>query len=418
MTRHLLLLALLPLGAQAGELADLLHATLAHPQIESARLQRQSAEAQAVAQDGRLWGQASLNAGWRRYEGPHVVGYYAPGAGPLPPIDRDIASLGINYALPVDLAGVIAAARERARFDVRAAELLERQQSLAKLHQAATAWLTLRALSERQAALAAYRKRVEASHARIVEEVRLGKTAAVEAKNAESELARLVAEQAALDGHVAEARAALAEAAGRGATVTAGEIAVPAWADAAPEATLAAGLADAHADAAAAQAKEARRALYPRLDLMADYGEQFGAGSNRDTWSVGVAASLPLGVTPYRQAEAQRLAAEAGTAGRAAARREAERQLTALRAAYDAALADAEAAAREATYREDLVRVQNEMARLGSQTLENLFRHERDLLDARSRRAEALARAAAAWSAAQVVIGLAPETYIARLDPK
>lgn len=420
MTRPLFLVvfALLPPLALAGELADLLAATLDHPQVQAARLQRQAAETQAAAQDGRLWGQGNVNAGWRRYEGAHVLGYYAPGSGPLPPIDRDIASLGVNWSLPIDLAGVIAAGRERARGDLSAARLAETQQQLFKLHQAAGAWLSLQALEARRQALAAYRKRVEATHARLLTEVRLGKTAAVEGRNAESELARLAAEAAALDGRIQEARASLAEASGREAGEVAGEIVVPAWSAAETGVTLPARLADARAEAAAAQAREARRTLYPRLELVADYTEHFGAGTHRDTWSAGLVASLPLGATPYRSADAQRLAAEASGAGREAARREAARQLVSLKAAYDAALADAAAVEREIAYREEVVRVQHEMARLGSQTLENLFRHERDLLDARSRRAEARARAAAAWSAAQVVIGLAPETYIATLDPK
>lgn len=425
MTKRACLLAalalLLPL-AQAGELADLLAATLNHPQVEATRLQRQSAEAQAAAQDGRRWGQGGVSAGWRRYEGPHVLGYYAPGTGPLPPTDRDIASLGVNWSLPVDLAGVIAAGRERARGDLAAARLAETQQQLLKLHQAASAWLNLQALGERSKALAAYRRRVEATHARLTQEIHLGKTAAVEGKNADSELARLAAEQAALDGRILEARASLAEASGREVSREvermSGDIGVPAWMDSPPESTLPARLADSRAEAAAAQSREARRALYPRLDLVADYNEHFGAGTNRDTWSVGLAASLPLGATPYRSAEAQALAAEAVGAGREAARREATRQLASLKAAYDAAQADAAAVDQEIAYREDVVRVQHEMARLGAQTLENLFRHERDLLDARSRRAEAQARAASAWSAAQVVIGTPPETYIASLDPK
>lgn len=420
MHKHLLPipLLLLPLLTGAGELADLLHAALAHPQVESARLQREAADTQVAAQDGRLYGQGSLFVGWRRYEAPHVLGYYAPGTGPLPPVDREIGSVGLAYILPVDLTGVISAARERARHDARAAALSEAQQRLAKLHQTLAAWAILQGLNERQAALAAYRKRVEATHQRILHEVRLGKTAQVEAKNAESELARLAAEQAALAGRMQEARAAVVEATGRDVAVLGVEVPLPAWTSVDLDASLPTALAAARADAAAAQALEARRALYPKLDLVADYTEHYGAGTHQDAWSVGMVATLPLGVSPYRQADAQRVKAMAEAANRDAARRETERQLTSLKAAYDSAVADAAALEREIAYREEVVRVQHEMARLGSQTLENLFRHERDLLDARSRRAEARARAAAAWSASQVVIGLAPETYIATLDPK
>jgi outer membrane protein TolC len=421
MTARLLpaVLVLLPLAAQAGPFADALQATLSHPQTRAARLQADAARAQESAIAGRYWGQANLNAGWRRYEGPHVVGYFAPGSGPLPPIDRSIASAGLNYSLPVDVFGAIAASRERAGNDAQAAELAARQQTLGKLHQTATAWLGLQALSEREAAVRAFRQRVEATAARTQAEVRLGKTAAVEAKNAQSELARLAAEEAALAGRIAEARAGLLEASGVEAPAAlSGQILVPAWEAIAADATLPVNLADARGRAAQAQAREAKRALYPNLNLVADYTDNWGNGAHRDTWSLGAVVSLPLGATPYRQAEAQRLAAEAAGASREAARREVERQIAVLKSAYDAALADAAAVEQEIAYRQDLVAVQHEMYRLGSQTLENLYRHERDLLDAVSRRAEARARAALAWSAAQTLAGLDSATYIAKLDPK
>jgi len=128
--------------------------------------------------------------------------------------------------------------------------------------------------------------------------------------------------------------------------------------------------------------------------------------------------SLPLGATQYRQADAQRLNARAAAEQSEAAARDSTRQLANLRAAYDAAAADALAVDKEAAYREQVAAVQREMQRLGSQTLENLFRHERDLLDARFRLAQARARAGAAWSAAQVLTGLPTENYIARMDAK
>lgn len=419
MNKTIVLLALMPLVAQAGPLADALTATLAHPQAQAARLQAEAARGEQSAIAGRLWGQASLNAGWRRYEGPRVVGYYAPGSGPLPPVDNDIAMAGLTYSLPVDLFGAIAAARERAGNDTQAAEFVARQQTLSKLHQTATAWLGLQALAEREAALRAYRQRVEATHDRIQAEVRLGKTAAIEARNAQSELARLHAEEAALAGRVQEMRASLREASGSEPSVPiAGEIVVPAWEAIAAETALPVNLAASRSRAARAQALESKRALYPSLNLVGDYTVNWGGGAHRDTWSLGVVASLPLGATPYRQAEARRLAAEAAGASQEAARRETERQIASLKIAYDAALADAAAVEREIEYRREVVRVQNEMVRLGSQTLENLFRHERDLLDAVSRRAEARARAALAWSAAQTLAGMDSAAYISRLDPK
>ena len=73
---------------------------------------------------------------------------------------------------------------------------------------------------------------------------------------------------------------------------------------------------------------------------------------------------------------------------------------------------------REIAYREEIAHVEQNKQRLGNQTLENLFRHERDLLDAHYRLAQARGRAVAAWSAAQVLTGLPVETYIARMDAK
>jgi len=132
---------------------------------------------------------------------------------------------------------------------------------------------------------------------------------------------------------------------------------------------------------------------------------------------VGGVVSIPLGGSPYRLADAQRLNAEAAREQGEAARRDGARQLATLRAAFDAAQADACALEKEAAYREQVAEVQAEMQRLNNQTLENLFRHERDLLDVRYRLAQARARAAVAWSSAQVLAGMAPETYIARWEP-
>ncbi len=425
MIKHFLTLllwfpALVQADAGSTRLAELLRATLNHPQVEAARLHRSAAENEAAAERGRLFGQVELNAGWRRHEGPRILGYYAPGAGPLPPTDREVASLGISYVLPVDLAGELAANRERARHDVRAAELFEARQRLSKLHQTTESWLALQVWTERQQALDAYRKRVESTHARILNEVRLGKTAVVEARNADSELARLAAEQAALDGRLRDILAQLAEATGEEFAGLNGQfssvIPIPDWQAATPDATLVARQAEARMEAADAGARAARRALYPKLDIVADYSDQFGADTHRDTWFAGVVASLPLDITANRKADARRFSAAAATAERESARREARRQLTALRASYDAARADAIAVEREIAYREDVVRVRHEMARMGAQTLETLYQHERDLLDARTRLAEARARATLAWSAAQVLSGMDADHYISQLD--
>jgi len=406
-------------SAQAGELGDLLRAALEHPQIQAASAQADAAQAQKDATDGRYFGSASLSAGWHRYEGQRVVGVFVPGAPGLPLVSDRVTQAGVNYSLPVDLFGVIAASRERAQQDLNAAQLATRQQTLLKLHQAASAYFTLQALLRQKEALTPYRNRVEATVTRVRQEVALGKAAGVDASYAESERVHLVADETALNGAIAQAQADLAEASGRERFYPAVPATqAPPWEDVAADVSLPARLAQAREAAARAQADEGRRALYPSLSMDANFFRNIGGGDDRDTWQMGGMVSLPLGVTAYRQAEAQKLAAQAAAGQSSAARREAERQLVSLRAAYDAARADIVAMEKEVAYREQVVEVQSEMQRLGSQTLENLFRHERDLLDARYRLAQAQARAAAAWSSAQVVIGLDAETYIARMDPK
>jgi len=222
-----------------------------------------------------------------------------------------------------------------------------------------------------------------------------------------------------LSGALIQAQADLEEAGSREKFLpTRADIPVPAWEDATPDATLPARIAQARSEAARAQADESRRALLPLLSLDANYFRNVGGGDHRDTWAVGGMVSLPLGVTQYRQADAQRLNARAAAEQSEAAARDSARQLANLRASYDVAAADALAVEKEVAYREQVAAVQREMQRLGSQTLENLFQHERNLLDARYRLAQAQARAGATWSAAQVLTGLPTENYIARMDAK
>lgn len=413
-------LAVLMLGpVQAGELGDLLQSALSHPQARAAASQAEAARAQKEAATGRYFGSAALSAGWHNYEGQRVVGVYTPGTPGAPLISDRIGQAGLAYSLPVDLFGVIAANRERAQHDLDAAELVARQQTLLKLHQTSSAYLTLQALLKQREALAVYRQRAEATHRRIRKEVDLGKTAGVDARYAESELARLAANEAVLSGALVQAQADIEEAGSREKFLpTRADILVPAWQDASPDATLPARIALARSESARALADENRRELLPALSLDANVFRHAGGGDTRDTWAIGGVVSLPLGVTQHRKADAQRLNARAAAEQSEGAARDSRRQLANLRAAYDAAAADALAMEKEVAYREQVAAVQREMQRLGSQTLENLFRHERDLLDARFRLAQAKARAGAAWSAAQVLTGLPTEDYIARMDAK
>lgn len=405
------------LAVQAGELADILHETLQHPQLRAASMQTGAAEAQKDAASGRYFGNAALLAGWHRYEGPRVVGVYTPGQPGLPLTSSHISQAGVNYSLPVDVFGVIAANREKAQQDLAASQLLERQQTLLKLHQAASAYFNLQALLQQKEALIRYRQRVEASHTRIRKEVELGKAASVDARYAESEMLRLAADGTALQSAISQTQADLQEASGRE-NFLPGDTALtpPDWDEAELETSLPAQIATAREAAALAQANENRRALYPSFNIDANYFRNYGGGDDRDTWTVGGVISLPLGVSAHKQAQAQNLAAQAAAEQKQAALRDSARQLTNLKSAYQAARADMTAMKKEIEYRDQVVAVQREMQRLGSQTLENLFRHERDLLDAHYRLALSSARAAAAWSSAHVLAGTAPETYIARWE--
>ena len=404
-------------SAMAGELGDLLRNSLQHPQVRAAANQTEAAQAQSDAATGRYFGSAIIAAGWHGYEDKRVVGLYAPGAPILPLVSDRIVQSGVNYSLPVDVFGVIAANQERAGHDLRAAGLLGRQQALLKMHQAATAYLTLQSLLKQREALMLSRKRVEITYQRVRREFELGKAAGVDARYAEAELARLNADEAVLTGAMAQAQADFAEATGRSQFLpTVSKIHVPRW-ETGSDDSLAVQIAEARQQSAQALADESRRSLFPTFAIDANYfRNSVPGGDHRDTWAIGAVVSVPLSVSQRRQVSAQEFTAAAAADQREAAARDAERQLASLRAAHESGLADAAAMESEVSYREEISHVQQTMQQLGNQTLENLFRHERDLLDARYRLAQASARAAAAWSAAQVVNGLAPEVYISQMD--
>jgi outer membrane protein TolC len=404
-------------GATAGELGDLLLSTLQHPQVLASAKQTEAAQAMQDAAFGKYFGSAILSIGWHRYEDKRVVGVFAPGRTEASLTSDRIAQTGVSYSLPVDVFGVIAANKERAQHDLRAAELLGRQQTLLKLHQAANAYLTLQSLLKQQEALQTSSKRVEATYRRVRKEFELGKAAGVDSRYAESELARLKADEAVLGGAVAQAQADIEEATGQSKLLPSPvQVHIPAW-EASTESSLPVQIAEARQQAAKAQAEEGRRALLPTFSLDANYfHNNIPGGESRNTWAVGGVISVPLGVSQYRLTSVQKLTAAAAAEQSEVARRDTERQLASLRAAYDAGVADAAAMEAEVSYREEIALVEQNMHRLGNQTLENLFRHERDLLDARYRQAQARARATAAWSAAQIVIGLPTDTYIARMD--
>lgn len=414
-----LLTCVLAGGVHAGELAELLSTVVLHPTVRATGRQIEAAQMQVEAASGRYYGSAVVSAGYHTYEDNRVVGVFAPGRTLASLTSKQIGQIGLSYSLPVDVFGVIASSKERAKNDVQAAALLSRQQVLMKMHQAANAYVTLQSIAIQRDALGQARKRIESTYERVRAEFNLGKASGVDFKYAESEVARLKADQAVLDGASAQVQSDIQEATGITDFVPKQrDISVPTWLNPAQD-TLTVQIAKTKQRSAFALADEARKSLRPSFNLDVSYSYNANmASDHRTVWALGGTINIPIGVSQYRQVDAQELAAAATAEQTDAAVRDSERQVTSLHSAYDTALADAQAMETEIAYREEVAHVQQSMQRLGSQTLENLFRHERDLLDARFRLIQSKARAAAAWSAAQIVIGIAADAYITQMDTK
>jgi outer membrane protein TolC len=412
----LLTLMLASAAAQAGELADLLRASLDHPRAAARAGEVAAAGDDLKAAEARYYGQGSLVAGLSRYEHPRVVGMFTPGDPTPADTSRDIARAGVVYSLPIDLFGVVAKARERAESNLQAARLGQTQDRLARLHQAAAAWFRLQALRRQAEALGKLKASVTAFRDRLVKEVALGRSARVNLRLAESEYQRVLADEAQLAAQVDTALAELEEASGQRRQPGDATIPLPAWREPALAEALPVKLAAARAAGARARAEESRRGNRPQLSLNGSWFDQHGNGADNAVWEAGVQVALPLTPSGWRATDAEAARARAAEDERQAVERETARQLASLKAAYDSARATLTALEAEVAYRTEVVTVEREKTRLGAQTLENLLRTERDLLDAEYRLASSRAQAAYAWSAAQVLAG-APETeYIATLD--
>jgi outer membrane protein len=414
-----LALALAAVGARAGDLGDLLRASLDHPRAAARAGDVAAAGEDLKAAEERYYGQGSLVAGLSRFEHPRVVGVFTPGVDTLPAdTGRDIARAGVAYSLPVDVFGVLAKARERAGDNLQAARLVQSQDRLARMNQAASAWFRLQALIRQGEALAKLKASVTAFRDRLIKEVALGKSARVNLRLAESEYQRVLADEAQLAAQVETAQADLLEAAGLRRRPADADIPLPAWRDIPVAETLPVKLAATRASAARARAEESRRGNRPQLSLNGSWFDQHGGGADNAVWEAGVQLSLPLTPSGWRQTDAESTRALVADDERRAVERDTAKQLATLKAAYDSARAGVDALEAEAAYRTEVVAVEREKTRLGAQTLENLLRTERDLLDAEYRLAAARAQAAYAWSAAQVLAGMPEAEYIKTLDPR
>jgi outer membrane protein TolC len=403
-------------GAQAGELGEVLHGALNHPAIAAQRGQAEAANLQVESASARYFGAGTASADNATFENDRFLGVLNPSGFANPPFARNQFHYGASYSLPVDLFGVIAANRDAARQDLAVAELALRQETLLHLHDALTAYVQLQALQVQTAALAVQRQRVAVTAERVAAQVEAGALAASDLKLAQSELARVDAERVRLDGEREQALAALEEASGRHQLPAATATRVPPWQAAAVKELLPVRIATAREQSVAAQALAERRALWPALSAGADYFEYAGGGHGQETWSVGARLSLPLDLSAYRRAAGAEARAAAAHDDTTAAQRRTQSQLVALRAAYDAALADIAAVGTELDFREQLVAQQEELAKVGTQTVENGLRDERDRVEAQARQAQARVQASEAWSAAQVLNGVTPEAYIQALD--
>ncbi|MBD3649568.1 MAG: TolC family protein [Pseudomonadales bacterium] len=273
--------------SQAGPLGELLRAALDHPGIEAKRMEVRAAEETLSAETSRYFGSGELSAGWNRYEDNRLVGPFVPDLlmGPIPQ-DREIVRYGISYRLPLDIFDVIGAARDKAKNDIEAARLAERQQTLLKLHQVTTAWVQLQALDRQQAGLQKRYQTLGRTMERVQAEVELGKAAEVDLRLAESELARVEADRVRLTGSIRQARAQLIEATGQSGLTVSGEIYVPPWQTVEIEETIPVRLQGAVADAAKAQSEQVRKSLWPGVSLGGDYYEFDGADVNPASWRV------------------------------------------------------------------------------------------------------------------------------------
>lgn len=412
------LLALASVSVQAGDLADLLLASLEHPRATARAGDVAAAGDDLKAAEARYYGQGNLVAGLSRYEHPRVVGMFTPGDPTPADTSRNIARAGVIYSLPVDVFGVVAKARERAESNLQAARLNAEQDRLSRLHQTAAAWFRLQALGRQSEALAKLKASVTASRDRLTKEVTLGKSARVVQRLAESEYQRVLADEAQLASQFETALAELEEASGQRRRPGDFAIPLPAWRETALAETLPVKLAATRAQAARARAEESRRGNRPQLSLNGSWFDQHGGGADNAVWEAGVQLAVPLTPSAWRSSDAEAARARVAEDERRAAERETVKQLASLRAAYDSARATVAALEAESTYRTEVVTVEREKTRLGAQTLENLLRTERDLLDAEYRLASSRAQAAYAWSAAQVLAGAPEAEYIETLERK
>lgn len=406
----------LSVPAAAGELGELLRATLDHPAIGAARLRSEAARASLSAERSRFLGAGAAFADTTRYEDQRFFGVLSPEAFAAPPFARDVSRYGIAYSVPVDLAGALRASRAAAAHGLAAAQLAERQTTLLKLADTVSAYVQLQALLHQQRVLAVQRERVERTFERVARQVEIEQASTAELKLAEAELGKLRSDEVRLSGAIQQTQAQLFESSGRRLLPGSADIRIPDWDTRPPDSLLPAAVADEQARAASAQAQAQRRALWPGVSAAADYTQFEGDGESTDAWSVAAKLTLPIDPAGWRRAGAASAQAEAAVQASLDALRQTERDWSKLAASYISALADAEALRAEVAAREEVVRVQAELQRVGMASLEDFLRQQRDQLEAESRLSGAEAQAVMSWTAGQILAGTNADRFIETLD--
>jgi outer membrane protein len=406
--------------AQASDLTDLLRQTLDNPGISARELQSQAASDDATAANMRYFGQASVFAGQTRYESPRIVGVFAPGVTPLPvPVSNDITQYGVNYHLPVDVFGSIAAERNQAQAGRATAQLLERQETLLRLHQTLGAYVRLQALAAQSQALQAEQKQLEVYADRVREEVKLGRTAKIDLSLVQSDLARLAAQQAIFSGNQRAAVAALKASANATNPVISADIDVPALQNTDAQASLPVLLAKEQEKSADAANQKAHRNLYPAFSVDSQYANFNGGGlvtQPHNVWSVGINMNIPIDPVGMKSASAASQRAQVAQQQAQAAQADTIAQIATLEANYQSAIGNASALAAEVEHRQEVVTIQREKWQLGASTMDELLYQERNLLDVQYAYADARAQAATAWSGMQVLLGTPSAEYIHSLE--
>jgi outer membrane protein TolC len=402
---------------QAGELAELLRDSLEHPSVNAAQLAGDARQRELDAETGRYFGSGALFADASTYDDERFMGVLTPAAFADPPFAQDINRYGAVFSVPLDLAGAIRASRSAAQHDLAAARLAERQTTLLKLADTTAAYVRLQTLMRQQRVLAVQRERVMQTVERVRLEVETQQSSVADLRLAEAEQSRLRSDEIRLAGAIEFAQAALEESSGRPGVVPAGAmIAIPVWGAPDPADTLPAALAREQEGTAKEHARATERELWPALSLATDYTQFEGGGLSTDAWGVMLRVNVPIDPSGWRRVSAARAEAKAASQVAISAQRESRRAWTSLATAYRSAMADVAALRDEVGAREEVVRVQAELERVGLASLEEFLRQQRDLLDAESRLGAAEAQAVDSWAAAQVLAGVPAEQFIEHVD--